>query len=769
MTDKCWRQSLRRLSFSSGIASVMALVGGSVLAGPDGFGAPYPKSEFLPSFEVDWSTLRRDAAESDLFPMTWADDGSVYTMWGDGGGFGEGAIKESYVSIGLARLKGERAGTITGENLIGGARPSVAPCFAPAGGKTESRDKLGARGTCTDKGLHGKSASMLAMDGDLYTFISPGGGLGPYEEARLYKAPAGTNKWRRADWAFGGKPADGRLTMPAFLQAGRGYRDKSDYVYAYGARLAPRSTDSGLDLQDGPNGGEIALLRAPRNADLMQRGSWDYFAGLGKDNAPQWSGSPDEITPVIRDKNGVGWTTSAIYVKQLKRYLVATEHGMHGGTNLTLLEFPNPWGPWKTVAYKKLADPQGRIDTRGFYFNFAPQSLSEDGKEFTLAWTGGGNADAMIMIDGRFETGKDDGETPPEGPVTEPPGEEDIAAATDTMMRRVMASRLSHRAALVDGVELNRWTQTRRQQEVEEGLAASMAALPESERLGFTAFAVGNSALPEDDDSDKAQTDIGRAQFTQAFADDADDGGAGVTYRLDETTSVGIAITSYSDTSSSESGDIASSSYLASRGASAFLQHGMGMLQLQTRFAYSHDRHEQVESDQMFDSQDRVSFKGRSMELAQRVGVPVKRDRMVVTPWAELGYESQAADGFSVGEGVTEQTYGDVEVSDMLASFGIDTSLEPLALGERALLTLRGGLSYTHGLRQDDYEVEVEQAGLGSQQETIDRPTVQTVGLTLGGTLGLSEALAVDAGVLLQHDLEAGASQSARVGVSWRF
>jgi hypothetical protein len=231
--------------------------------------------------------------------------------------------------------------------------------------------------------------------------------------------------------------------------------------------------------------------------------------------------------------------------------------------------------------------------------------------------------------------------------VTEPPGEEDIAAATDAMMRRVMASRLSHRAALVDGVELNRWTQTRRQQEVEEGLAASMAALPESERLGFTAFAVGNSALPEDDDSDKAQTDIGRAQFTQAFADDADDGGAGVTYRLDETTSVGIAITSYSDTSSSESGDIASSSYLAS--------------------------------------------------------------------------------------------------------------------------TLRGGLSYTHGLRQDDYEVEVEQAGLGSQQETIDRPTIQTVGLTLGGTLGLSEALAVDAGVLLQHDLEAGASQSARVGVSWRF
>jgi hypothetical protein len=322
---------------------------------------------------------------------------------------------------------------------------------------------------------------------------------------------------------------------------------------------------------------------------------------------------------------------------------------------------------------------------------------------------------------------------------------------------------------MVDGVELNRWTQTRRQQETEEGLAAALAALPEGQQLGLTAFAVGNAGMPEGEEGEQAQGEVGRAQFAQTFAGDADDGGAGVTYRLAAGTSVGIAITSYSDTSSSDAGDIASSSHLASRGASAFLQHGMGMLELETRFAYSHDRHEQVERDELFGSQDRVSFKGRSMELAQRVGMPVKSGGMVVTPWAELGYESQAVDGFSVGEGATEQTYGDVEVSDMLASFGIDTRLEPVAIGGRALLTLRGGLSYTQGLRQDDYELEVQQAGLGSQQETIDRPTVQTVGLTLGGTLGLGEALAVDAGLLLQHDLETGASQSARVGLSWRF
>jgi hypothetical protein len=177
-------------------------------------------------------------------------------------------------------------------------------------------------------------------------------------------------------------------------------------------------------------------------------------------------------------------------------------------------------------------------------------------------------------------------------------------------------------------------------QETEEGLTAALAALPEGQQLGLTGFAVGNAGMPEGEKGERAQGEVGRAQFAQAFASDADDGGAGVTYRLAEGTSVGIAITNYSDTSSSEAGDIAASSHLASRGISAFLQHGMGMLELETRFAYSHDRHEQVERDELFGNQDRVSFKGRSMELAQRVGMPVKGGGMVVTPWAELGYES---------------------------------------------------------------------------------------------------------------------------------
>jgi hypothetical protein len=145
VANKSWGQRLRRLSFSSGIASVMALAGTAAMAGPDAQGAPYPKSTFLPDMEVDWSTLDRKAPGSDLWPMTWDEDGSVYATWGDGGGFGDDDDKDVYVSIGLARLKGEKAKTITGENLIGGISPKVAPCFAPAGGRPEMRDQPNGR------------------------------------------------------------------------------------------------------------------------------------------------------------------------------------------------------------------------------------------------------------------------------------------------------------------------------------------------------------------------------------------------------------------------------------------------------------------------------------------------------------------------------------------------------------------------------------------------------------------------------------------------
>src|SRR3954447_10686892 len=59
--------------------------------------------------QLDWSTYTRKAQGSDNWPTTWAADGSVYTSYGDGGGFG-GARQ----SLGFARLSGDSARTVRG-------------------------------------------------------------------------------------------------------------------------------------------------------------------------------------------------------------------------------------------------------------------------------------------------------------------------------------------------------------------------------------------------------------------------------------------------------------------------------------------------------------------------------------------------------------------------------------------------------------------------------------------------------------------------------
>ena len=56
-----------------------------------------------------WDTHMRAAPGSDNWPITWSDDDHQYTAWGDGGGFG-GTNRNGRVSLGFARVEGDRAG-----------------------------------------------------------------------------------------------------------------------------------------------------------------------------------------------------------------------------------------------------------------------------------------------------------------------------------------------------------------------------------------------------------------------------------------------------------------------------------------------------------------------------------------------------------------------------------------------------------------------------------------------------------------------------------
>lgn len=395
------RPCLRLCGRAAIAGAALALIAAGASAGPIEGTPPYPPSTGITGMALDWGSFRRLAPGSDNWPATWAQDGGVYTLWGDGNGFG-GSGASAKVSIGVARLSGDDAGSANGTNLIGGASPRVAECFPLFPGDLAENNQ---RSACYRKGRAAKSYGALALGDRLYAFLTPGSLTQGYKEARLYAAPLGSNAWRRAAWAFT-KDGPGRLLSPGLLQAGRNHADLGGHVYAYAARHAPTESDD-LSIQKGPRGGEVALLRAPKGADLLQRSAWQFLAGVDGAGRPSWTGEEGRLTAAITDRQGVGWTTSAVYVKGLGRYLVATQHTKHATGRLTLLEAPEPWGPWRTVAYTTVADPQRRVQTTGFYFTFLPNSFSGDGRSFTLVFTGRGNADALLLIDGRFTLGGD--------------------------------------------------------------------------------------------------------------------------------------------------------------------------------------------------------------------------------------------------------------------------------------------------------------------------------------------------------------------------
>src|SRR3954465_12232240 len=250
---------------------------GRALPAPVALAAPPARGDAGPpitGLTLDWSTFRQLARGSDNWATTWAADGSLYAGFGDGNGFQGGRR-----SLGFARLTGGSAQAVQGTDLPG----------TPAAGKTYG---------------------VLALGDTLYAFVSPGSNAANYREARLSRAPPGGGPWTRAGWAFTDRGPE-RLVLPAFLQDGRGYAGGGPWVYAYAPRYAPR-TPGRLSIQDGTGSNGIVLMRAPRD-DLMDRGSWQFFAGLGRGGGPLWSADPGGLRPVLNSAAGVGWTVSAIH------------------------------------------------------------------------------------------------------------------------------------------------------------------------------------------------------------------------------------------------------------------------------------------------------------------------------------------------------------------------------------------------------------------------------------------------------------------------
>ena len=342
--------------------------------------APYPASELIDGVEFDFSTHERRARGSDNWQLTWADDGQQYAAWGDGGGFG-GTNSDGRSSLGVARVEGDWD-DYRGYNVWGG--------------------KDGAHPATFD----GKSWGIVAVDGALYMWVSPKSALEAMQaEARLHRSTDHGASWAPAGWSF--TKAD-RMSIPTICQFGRDYEGARDeYVYHYFidpvakfrfARLLP---------------GGVFLARAPKQR-LMERGAYEFFAGMGGNHKPRWTKNVTEKQYVFADANGTGWNLSVSYNRGLGRYILMTEHIVTSRGNLGIFEAAEPWGPWRTVAYLNTSAGtqfgKGHVAGNTFFWQMPVKWQSEDGREFTLGFTGAGrgqNNDSWNTVRGRFRVAGD--------------------------------------------------------------------------------------------------------------------------------------------------------------------------------------------------------------------------------------------------------------------------------------------------------------------------------------------------------------------------
>ena len=310
---------------------------------------PYPPSPTITG--ITWDPPSRIARlargerrkdGSDNWPMTWADDGHLYTAYGDGYGF-EPQLEEK-LSLGL--------GVVTGgpEDFVGLNIRSRTGEFKGQGPEGE------------------KASGLLMVDGVLYMWVRNADHQG--HQSRLGWSVDHARTWSWCDWVF---EAFGH---PAFVNYGPNYcgaRDEYVYVVSHDSPSAYETADA------------FILMRVPRGG-LRDRSRYEFFRALDEQGAPTWTPQIEERGAVFTHK-GQCRRSSISYNAGLGRYLWwqqvtlgGTDTRFEGGFGLYAA--PELWGPWTTVFFTETWDVGP-----GDLGCFPTKWMSEDGKTIHLVFS----------------------------------------------------------------------------------------------------------------------------------------------------------------------------------------------------------------------------------------------------------------------------------------------------------------------------------------------------------------------------------------------
>ena len=104
------------------------------------------------------------------------------------------------------------------------------------------------------------------------------------------------------------------------------------------------------------NGSNLRLGRVPADS-IMRRDAWEWVCSFVPSREPAWSHDLDESIPVLSLHRWLG-IPEMVYLAGIRRYLLLTwrlhaDFSGDDGTDLIVLEAPEPWGPFSLVHFEE--------------------------------------------------------------------------------------------------------------------------------------------------------------------------------------------------------------------------------------------------------------------------------------------------------------------------------------------------------------------------------------------------------------------------------
>jgi hypothetical protein len=264
------------------------------------------------------------AVKGDTYPMTWADDDEIYTSAGDPnwGETPDGLDVEKF-SGGPTDYTIHKLNHMNDYRGWGGNGPKPSGMICVDGVLYLAFQNLlrNQRAPYSALSQHGSDAHIVHAVRDVCGF-----GLGSWVPALANIATPMFPGCR-----FGG---------PAFVNFGKNNANARDgYVYAVSS-----------DQWD--NGSNLRLGRVP-NDRILHREAWEWVCAFSPSGEPAWSGHLDAAIPVLSLHRWLG-IPEMVYIAGIRRYLLLTwrlhkDFSGDDGTDLIVLESPEPWGPFSLV------------------------------------------------------------------------------------------------------------------------------------------------------------------------------------------------------------------------------------------------------------------------------------------------------------------------------------------------------------------------------------------------------------------------------------